>query len=90
MARVFLSYRRADGRYAVGWIAERLTKLDEVTEVRTAFRDGELRCGDDFPAALAGEIESCDVLVAVIGPNWLGRRAEGTPRIQDPTDWVGR
>ncbi len=90
MARVFLSYRRADGRYAVGWIAERLRRLDEVTEVNTAFRDGELRCGDDFPAALAQEIENCDVLVAVIGPNWLGRRDDGNHRIRDPADWVGR
>jgi hypothetical protein len=90
MARVFLSYRRADGRYAVGWIAERLRRLDEVTEVSTAFGDGELRCGDDFPAALAKEIDNCDVLVAVIGPNWLGRRAEGDHRIRDPADWVGR
>ena len=90
MARVFLSYRRADGRYAVGWIAERLRRLDEVTEVGTAFRDGELRCGDDFPAALADEIDNCDVLVAVIGPNWLGRRADGHHRIRDPADWVGR
>lgn len=90
MARVFLSYRRADGRYAVGWIAERLRRLDEVTEVSTAFRDGELRCGDDFPAALADEIDHCDVLVAVIGPNWLGRRDDGDHRIRDPSDWVGR
>ena len=39
MARVFISYRRADGQYAVGWIEERLARLDEVTSVRTAFRD---------------------------------------------------
>jgi len=90
MARVFLSYRRADGRYAVGWIAERLSRLDEVTEVNTAFRDGELRCGDDFPTALTEQIDSCDVLVAVIGPHWLGRSDDGNHRIKDPADWVGR
>jgi hypothetical protein len=90
MARVFLSYRRADGRYAVGWIAERLSRLDEVTEINTAFRDGELRCGDNFPAALADEIDTCDVMVAVIGPHWLGRRADGSHRIRDPADWVGQ
>ena len=90
MARVFLSYRRADGRYAVGWIAERLSRLDAVTDINTAFRDGELRCGDDFPATLALEIESCDVLVAVIGPHWLGRNDDGSLRIRDPDDWVGR
>lgn len=90
MARVFLSYRRADGRYAVGWIAERLRQLDLITELRTTFQDGELRCGDDFPAALAQEVETCDVLIAVVGPNWLGRRNNGPARIVDPADWVGR
>lgn len=90
MARVFLSYRRADGRYAVGWIAERLRRLDEVTDLRSAFDDSDLRCGDDFPAALATEIENCDLFIAVIGPNWLGIRADGTRRILDESDWVGR
>lgn len=90
MARVFLSYRRADGRYAVGWIAERLRQLGEVTDPQTAFKDGDLRGGDDFPSALSDAIEQCDVLVAVIGPHWLGTRADGTHRIQDTGDWVGR
>lgn len=90
MARVFLSYRRADGRYAVGWIAERLRQLDLITELRTTFQDGELRCGDDFPAALAKEVETCDVLIAVVGPQWLGRRDGEPARIRDPADWVGR
>ncbi len=90
MARVFLSYRRADGRYSVGWIAERLGRLDAVSDVRTAFRDRNLRCGDDFPAALADEVAECDVFVVVIGPNWRGRRDDGSARILDPTDWVGR
>lgn len=90
MARVFLSYRRADGRYAVGWIAERLQRLDAVSEVKTAFRDGNLRCGDDFPAALADEVEGCDVFIAVIGPHWRGVRDDGPARILDRSDWVGR
>lgn len=90
MARVFISYRRADGQYAVGWIEERLRQLDEVTDLRTAFRDSDLRHGDDFPARLANEVEECDVLIAVIGPKWHGERPDGTARILDPTDWVGR
>ena len=90
MARVFLSYRRADGRYAVGWIAERLRQLDVVTDLRTAFQDSQLRCGDDFPGAIEEEVRGCDILVAVIGPNWLGPRSDGRARILDPADWVAR
>lgn len=91
VARVFISYRRADGQYAVGWIEERLARLDEVTSVRTAFRDNtNLRIGDDLPDVLAAEVERCDVLIAVIGPHWHGARAEGVARILDPNDWVAR
>lgn len=90
VARVFLSYRRADGQYAVGWIAAALSQLTSDPAVEVAFRDGNLRGGDDFPAALARKVESCDVLVAVIGPHWHGRRGDGTTRIRDAGDWVGR
>ncbi len=91
MARVFISYRRADGQYAVGWIEERLAQLDEVTSVRTAFRDNtNLRIGDDLPDVLAAEVERCDVLIAVIGPDWHGSRTDGLARILDPNDWVAR
>ncbi|MEM9606791.1 MAG: toll/interleukin-1 receptor domain-containing protein [Actinomycetota bacterium] len=90
MARVFLSYRRADGPYAVGWISERLARLDEVTEVRTAYYDTELRAGDSFPDALDAAVDGCDVLLAVIGPEWAGHRADGSSRICEPDDWVAR
>jgi hypothetical protein len=90
MARVFISYRRADGQYAVGWIEERLRRLDEVTHLRTAFRDNSLRLGDDLSDRLADEVRQCDVLIAVIGPHWRGVRDDGSARIDDEIDWVGR
>ncbi len=89
MARVFVSYRRADGVYGVGWLAERLRSLDAVNGVETAFHDGALRAGDDFPDALHDEIANCDLMIAVIGPKWLGER-DGELRIRDPDDWVVR
>ncbi len=89
MARVFISYRRADGQYAVGWIEERLRKLDGVSDISTAFRDSDLRYGDNFRNRLQREVRECDVLLAVIGKEWRGLRADGTARIFDPEDWVG-
>jgi hypothetical protein len=90
MARVFISYRRADGQYAVGWIEERLQQIDGGTAVGTAFRDSDLKYGDDFPERLAREVDECDVLIAVIGPHWHGHEAGRPARILDPADWVGR
>lgn len=90
VAKVFISYRRADGQYAVGWLAQRLAMLATDPTVEVAFRDGDLLAGDDFHAALAEKVSECAILIAVIGPNWLGER-EGQPnRILDPTDWVGQ
>jgi hypothetical protein len=90
MARIFLSYRRADGLFPVGWIAERLEQIDSVDGVQAAFHDDQLRTGDDFPDALEREIEGCDVVLALIGEHWLGETATGRSRIQDADDWVVR
>jgi len=88
MARVFVSYRRADGRMAVDWIAERLQDVGVADDVQAAFHDGGLRGGDDFAAALIAELGTCDLVIAVIGPEWEGRSDHGPSRIQDAEDWV--
>jgi hypothetical protein len=90
VARVFISYRRADGQYAVGWIEERLRAVYQDGSVTMAFRDSDLRYGQDFPKRLAAEVDACDVLIAVIGPRWRGDDDGEPARILDPADWVGR
>ena len=35
-------------------------------------------------------MRECDVLIAVIGPNWRGVRDNGSARIDESLDWVGR
>lgn len=86
---MFVSYRRADGVYAVGWLAARLRLLDLVNGVETAFHDSTLRAGDDFPDALQDELDQCDLVIAVISPEWYAAR-DGELRIKDPDDWVVR
>jgi len=45
--------------------------------------------GSDFVKRLTNEVQSCDVLLAVIGPKWLDiRDNENAPRLDDPTDFV--
>lgn len=90
MARVFISYRRADGQYAVGWLQERLQRVASVTDIDIAFRDADLLCGDDYVSALVHQVEEADVLIVVIGPQWHGRSDDGRARILDPNDWVAR
>jgi hypothetical protein len=90
MARVFISYRRADGQYAVGWIEERLSQIYQDSRVTMAFRDSDLQLGEDFPDRLANEVKNCDVLIAVIGERWRGDDGDGPARILNPDDWVGR
>ncbi len=70
-------------------VGRRLDVRSRVNGVETAFHDGALRAGDDFPDALHDEIDSCDLMIAVIGPEWLGER-DGELRIRDPDDWVVR
>jgi TIR domain-containing protein len=65
---VFLSYRREETRRIAGRLADRLTDRLGSTQV---FMDVDtIEPGADFAAAIAREVASCDVLIALIGPTW--------------------
>lgn len=90
MPKVFVSYRRADGPYGVGWLAERLRRLD-LADPETVFVDAAMRAGDDFPAVLEDAVRESSIVLAVIGPHWRGDRGERSPaRIMEQDDWVVR
>ncbi|MGH3843952.1 MAG: tetratricopeptide repeat protein [Pseudonocardiaceae bacterium] len=84
---VFLSYRREETRHIAGRLADRLTERLGSTQV---FMDVDtIEPGADFAAAIAREVASCDVLIALIGPTWstiADRR--GRRRLDDPDDFV--
>ena len=67
MARVFISYRRADGQYAVGWIEERLREISGDDGVTTAFRDSDLHklAFLSRARALGFTIEDCRTLLTL-------------------------
>lgn len=45
--------------------------------------------GVDFTEVISKSLECCDVMLAVIGPNWQGiNEAKNTSRIKDENDWV--
>lgn len=88
MARgIFVSYRRDDARQAAGRLADNLA---EAFGAERIFRDIEtIELGVDFAKALHQALNSCVVMLVLIGRNWLDvRGADGTRRLDDPKDWI--
>jgi hypothetical protein len=53
------------------------------------FKDVDsIRLGDDFAAEITAAVESCAVLLAVIGTQWLAAAGEQGRRLDDPEDFV--
>jgi hypothetical protein len=89
MARLFINYGRADSTADVGRLRDRLKQIREYRD-GGIFRDlDDIGPGRDFTAAIRAAIDLTDVMIVVIGPNWLGSQDEaGRRRLDDPEDWV--
>lgn len=86
LARIFISYRRTDASWPVRWLAD---KLADHFGAGVVFQDVDsILPGDDFAAAIRAAVGACSVLLAVIGPQWLGAEDGAGRRIDDPQDWV--
>src|SRR5215216_5422180 len=85
--RVFISYRRDESAGYAGWIAD---SFDEYFGEDKVFRDiDSLEPGLDFSEAIERALESSEVLLAVIGKNWLTvTDAAGQRRLENPDDFV--
>jgi hypothetical protein len=69
------------GALAIGWFGNSATTAS--LWMSTAFGSS------NFVKRLTAEVQSCDVLLAVIGPNWLDARDEdGNRRLDNPHDFV--
>lgn len=84
---VFLSYRRSEAES----IAQTLfyCLIAQVERIRL-FRDKDtLQPGMVFSEVIDRTIESCDIVVVLIGKTWLTvKDKNGLPRLEDETDWV--
>jgi hypothetical protein len=87
MARIFISYRREDSSAYAGRIYDRLIQTFGAANV---FMDIDtLEPGTDFAEELQRTVTSCDVLLAILGKQWLGAKdEEGRARISNPDDLV--
>lgn len=88
MGTLFISYRRDDSRGFAGRLEDDLSERFGDAQV---FRDREIPAGTDFAAYLERHLAEAEVVLVVIGPNWLDARdAAGGRRLDAPQDWVRR
>ncbi|MGD8404526.1 MAG: TIR domain-containing protein [Anaerolineales bacterium] len=85
--RIFISYRRADSAGYAGRIYDRLAAHFGKDAI---FMDVDtIEAGLDFVEVLENAVQSCDVLVALIGRQWLNIKDDtGIRRLDNPQDFV--
>jgi hypothetical protein len=85
--RIFVSYRREETAYPAGWLYDRLADRFGGDQV---FKDVDsIELGDDFVEVITRAVGACDVLLALIGQEWLTiTDARGRRRLNNPNDFV--
>jgi TIR domain len=86
MPNIVISYRREDTKWIVGRIFDRLEQHYGRDQV---FMDIDaISYGLDYRDHIRNTLEHSDILLAVIGPQWLAAQEAGEQRISLETDWV--
>jgi hypothetical protein len=85
--RIFVSYRRQETAYPAGWLYDRLAEHFGHEQI---FKDVDsIELGDDFVEMITRAVASCDVLLALIGDEWVTMTDEhGRRRLDNPKDFV--
>jgi hypothetical protein len=85
--RIFISYRRQETAWPARQLYDVLVKHFAAEQV---FKDVDnIDPGDDFVERVAAAVGSCDVLLVLIGPQWLAISDEnGHRRLDSPEDYV--
>jgi hypothetical protein len=85
--RIFISYRRQETAWPAGRLYDVLVEHFPAEQV---FKDVDnIEPGEDFVDRITAAVGTCDVLLALIGPQWLTITDEdGQPRLDNPEDYV--
>jgi formylglycine-generating enzyme required for sulfatase activity len=84
---IFINYRRGDDGGNAGRLFDCLR--DEFASEQLFMDVDSIAPGLDFVQVLQEQVARCDVLLVVIGKNWLDARdEEGARRLDDPDDFV--
>ena len=87
MPQIFLSYRRSDSEYIAPMLSEKLQK--HFGEDSVFFDEHSIPLGVDFREYIENAVGKCDVLIAIIGDQWLRAvDGRGNRRLDDPSDFV--
>lgn len=87
MSRIFISYRRSDSAAETGRIYDYLEKEFGDSSV---FKDVDtIKSGSEFYKSINDALSKCQVVLAVIGQDWVcAEDGEGNRRLHNKTDWV--
>jgi hypothetical protein len=88
MPRIFISYRRQDSRYQARSIHAAFAR--EVGHDNVFMDVNSIQPGANFRKILKLWVDQCEVLLALIGPDWIDARdpQTGKRRLDNPSDFV--
>src|SRR5829696_3478559 len=84
--RIFINYRREETAPWAGWLFDRL----DARYAGQVFKDVDsIELGDDFVEVITEAVGSCDVLLALIGDQWVTiADKDGRRRLDNSEDFV--
>jgi hypothetical protein len=80
MTGIFVSYRRDETAAHAGRLSDRL--VDHFGEPQVFMDVDSIGLGLDFVKVLQDAVTACEVMLVMIGPQWV------SPRLEDPGDYV--
>jgi peptide/nickel transport system substrate-binding protein len=82
-----MSYRREETDFPAGWLYDRLAARFGREQI---FKDVDsIELGDNFAEVITDAVASCDVLLVLIGKQWITVTNDvGGRRLDDPNDFV--
>lgn len=83
---IFVSYRRDDSSGHAGRLSDRL--VEHFGKERIFMDIDTIEPGEDFVTVIENAVGSCEILIAIIGRNWLTGTGGTTGRLDNPTDFV--
>lgn len=90
MTKIFISYRLEDSQEEITRVSSHLNKHSQQnSNGQLLTRAADLPEGTDFHQRLSGTIKNSEVVLVIIGKNWLAaKNGDGIARLQDPLDAV--